>query len=49
MSNIQQSYDLSDRLIRAITGISRFHALNQNEQEDQIEQLLEEGVDVNRY
>ena len=43
MANVQQSYELSDRLIRAI---SDWH--HPNHQGDDVESLLEEGADVNR-
>ncbi len=43
MSNIQQSYNLSDRLIRAI---SDWHTVAGDN--DDIEALLDEGADVNR-
>ena len=42
MSNIQHSYELSDRLIRAISNWGTLSG------QDDVETLLEQGVDVNR-
>jgi len=42
MANVQQSYDLSDRLIRAISNWQL------TGREDNVEQLLDEGAEVNR-
>lgn len=42
LENVQQSYDLSDRLIRAI---SRWQI---GDGDDEVEDLLEQGADVNK-
>ena len=43
MESAQTNYELSDRLIRAISNLRTFSTVN-----DDIEQLLESGADVNR-
>ena len=43
MSNLQQSHDLSERLIRAISDWRTLTGFD-----DDIEQLLEDGADINR-
>ena len=42
LENVQQSYDLSDRLIRAI---SRWQI---RDEDDEVDELLERGADVNK-
>lgn len=44
MENVQNSYDLSDRLIRAINNWQAFSVAD----EDDIEDLIDKGADVNR-
>ena len=43
MSNLQQSHDLSERLIRAISDWRTLTGFD-----DEVEQLLEDGADINR-
>jgi hypothetical protein len=43
MESAQTNYDLSDRLIRAISNLRTFSTVN-----DDIEQLIDAGADVNR-
>ena len=43
MSNLQQSHDLSERLIRAISDWRTLTGFD-----DEVEQLLDDGADINR-